>query len=79
MSKKALRNAGRRRPGLHLPGAAIGNARQPESLGGAEFIGRFRFAALEAIVLKKAMSPVVVASALPCRTGSGRSARSATF
>ncbi len=43
-------------------------------LGGAEFrlpplIGAFRFAALEAVVLNKAMSLVVVASALPFRAG----------
>ena len=41
-------------------------------LGGAEFrlpllIGAFRFAALEAVILNKAMSLVVVASALPFR------------
>lgn len=43
-------------------------------LGGAEFrlpvlIGPFRFAALEAVILNKAMSLVVVASALPFRAG----------
>jgi uncharacterized membrane protein YfcA len=43
-------------------------------LGGAEFrlpllIGAFRFAALEAVILNKAMSLVVVASALPFRAG----------
>jgi uncharacterized membrane protein YfcA len=43
-------------------------------LGGAEFrlpllIGAFRFGALEAIILNKAMSLVVVATALPFRTG----------
>ena len=41
-------------------------------LGGAEFrlpllIGTFRFAALQAVILNKAMSLVVVASALPFR------------
>ena len=41
-------------------------------LGGAEFrlpllIGAFRFAALQAVILNKAMSLVVVASALPFR------------
>jgi len=41
-------------------------------LGGAEFhlpliIGAFQFGALEAVVLNKAMSLVVVASALPLR------------
>lgn len=43
-------------------------------LGGAEFrlpplIGPFRFVALEAIILNKAMSLVVVATALPFRAG----------
>lgn len=43
-------------------------------LGGAEFrlpllIGVFRFAALEAVILNKAMSLVVVATALPFRAG----------
>lgn len=43
-------------------------------LGGAEFrlpllIGVFRFAALEAVILNKAISLVVVASALPFRAG----------
>jgi uncharacterized membrane protein YfcA len=44
-------------------------------LGGAEFrlpllIGLFRFPALEAVILNKAMSLVVVASALPFRANS---------
>jgi hypothetical protein len=43
-------------------------------LGGAEsrlplLIGVFRFAALEAVILNKAMSLVVVATALPFRSG----------
>jgi uncharacterized membrane protein YfcA len=43
-------------------------------LGGAEFrlpllIGLFQFAALQAVILNKAMSLVVVASALPLRAG----------
>src|ERR671912_157734 len=43
-------------------------------LGGAEsrlplLIGTFRFAALEAVILNKALSLVVVASALPFRAG----------
>lgn len=43
-------------------------------LGGAEFrlpllIGLFRFAALEAVIMNKAMSLVVVATALPFRAG----------
>ena len=43
-------------------------------LGGAEFrlpllIGVFRFGALEAVILNKAMSLIVVATALPFRAG----------
>jgi uncharacterized protein len=54
-------------------GALIGGLGGLIGLGGAEFrlpllIGAFRFAALEAIVLNKAMSLVVVVSALPFRT-----------
>jgi uncharacterized membrane protein YfcA len=53
-------------------GAAIGMLGGLIGLGGAEFrlpvlIGLFRFAALEAVILNKAMSLVVVASALPFR------------
>lgn len=53
-------------------GAAIGTFGGLIGLGGAEFrlpllIGAFRFAALEAIILNKAMSLVVVASAVPFR------------
>lgn len=52
---------------IGAPGGLIG-------LGGAEFrlpllIGLFRFAALEAVILNKAMSLVVVATALPFRAG----------
>jgi uncharacterized membrane protein YfcA len=55
-------------------GAVIGTLGGLIGLGGAEFrlpvlIGVFRFAALEAIILNKAMSLVVVASALPFRAG----------
>jgi uncharacterized membrane protein YfcA len=55
-------------------GAVIGTLGGLIGLGGAEFrlpvlIGLFRFAALEAIILNKAMSLVVVASALPFRAG----------
>lgn len=55
-------------------GAVIGTLGGLIGLGGAEFrlpvlIGLFRFAALEAIILNKAMSSVVVASALPFRAG----------
>lgn len=53
-------------------GAIIGLLGGLIGLGGAEFrlpllIGAFRFAALEAVILNKAMSLVVVASALPFR------------
>jgi len=54
--------------GIGLLGGLIG-------LGGAEFrlpllIGLYRFAALEAVILNKAMSLIVVASALPFRAQS---------
>lgn len=53
-------------------GAGIGALGGLIGLGGAEFrlpllIGMFRFVALEAVILNKAMSLVVVASALPFR------------
>lgn len=53
-------------------GAAIGALGGLIGLGGAEFrlpllIGLFRFAALEAVILNKAMSLIVVATALPFR------------
>lgn len=53
-------------------GAVIGSLGGLIGLGGAEFrlpllIGMFRFAALEAVILNKAMSLVVVATALPFR------------
>lgn len=55
-------------------GAIIGTLGGMIGLGGAEFrlpllIGMFRFAALEAVILNKAMSLVVVATALPFRAG----------
>ncbi len=55
-------------------GAIIGTLGGLIGLGGAEFrlpllIGMFRFAALEAVILNKAMSLVVVATALPFRAG----------
>ena len=66
-------------PARHAPlafagGAAIGALGGLVGLGGAEFrlpllIGAFRFAALEAVVLNKAMSLVVVATAPPFRAG----------
>lgn len=53
-------------------GALIGTLGGLIGLGGAEFrlpllIGMFRFVALEAVILNKAMSLVVVATALPFR------------
>jgi uncharacterized membrane protein YfcA len=53
-------------------GAAIGTLGGLIGLGGAEFrlpflVSLFRFAALEAVILNKAMSLVVVATALPFR------------
>jgi uncharacterized protein len=55
-------------------GAVIGTLGGLIGLGGAEFrlpllIGMFRFGALEAVILNKAMSLVVVASALLFRAG----------
>src|SRR3954453_14247233 len=53
-------------------GAVIGTLGGLIGLGGAEFrlpllIGAFRFTALEAVILNKAMSLVGIASALPFR------------
>lgn len=61
-----------RNPAAFCGGAIIGALGGLIGLGGAEFrlpllIGVFRFAALEAVILNKAMSLVVVASALPFR------------
>ena len=63
----------RRSPAAFGGGAVIGALGGLIGLGGAEFrlpllIGAFRFAALQAVILNKAMSLVVVASALPFRT-----------
>ncbi len=62
----------RRTPVAFAGGAVIGALGGLIGLGGAEFrlpllIGAFRFAALQAVILNKAMSLVVVASALPFR------------
>jgi uncharacterized protein len=61
-----------RLPAAFASGAVVGTLGGLIGLGGAEFrlpilIGFFRFAALEAVILNKAMSLVVVASALPFR------------
>lgn len=58
-----------------IGGAAIGALGGLIGLGGAEFrlpllIGPFRFRALEAVILNKAMSLIVVATALPFRSAS---------
>ncbi len=62
----------KRSPAAFGGGAIIGALGGLIGLGGAEFrlpllIGAFRFAALQAVILNKAMSLVVVASALPFR------------
>jgi uncharacterized membrane protein YfcA len=62
----------RSNPAAFAGGAIIGALGGLIGLGGAEFrlpllIGAFRFAALQAVILNKAMSLVVVASALPFR------------
>src|SRR5271156_5380336 len=69
---RAEGEAGRSAPRAFGGGAIIGEIRGLSGLGGAEFrlpllIGAFRFAALQAVILNKAMSLVVVASALPFR------------
>jgi uncharacterized membrane protein YfcA len=65
-------DAGRSTPAAFGGGAIIGGLGGLIGLGGTEFrlpllIGAFRFAALPAVILNKAMSLVVVASALPFR------------
>jgi hypothetical protein len=64
--------AGRSTPAAFGGGAVIGALGGLIGLGGAEFrlpllIGAFQFGALQAVILDKAMSLVVVASALPFR------------
>src|SRR5882762_9386731 len=59
-------------PAAFGAGAVIGALGGLIGLGGAEFrlpllIGAFRFGALQAVILNKAMSLLVVASALPFR------------
>lgn len=62
-------------PAAFASGALIGTLGGLIGLGGAEFrlpvlIGLFRFAALESVILNKAMSLIVVATALPSRAAS---------
>jgi len=68
----ATASATPRSPAAFTGGAVIGALGGLIGLGGAEFrlpllIGLFRFAALEAVILNKAQSLIVVASALPFR------------
>lgn len=74
----SLSNLSAERPGRQNPsvvagaGAAVGFLGGLIGLGGAEFrlpllIGLFRYPALEAVILNKTMSLVVVAAALPFR------------
>ena len=67
-----VRDIERRNSAAFGGGAVIGALGGLIGLGGAEFrlpllIGAFRFAALQAVILNKAISLVVVASALPFR------------
>jgi uncharacterized membrane protein YfcA len=69
---RAEGDAARSMPAALGGSAIIGALGGLIGLGGAEFrlpllIGAFRFAALQAVILNKAMSLVVVASALPSR------------
>lgn len=72
MSDPASKNLSDNSVATFAGGAAIGTLGGLIGLGGAEFrlpllIGPFGFAALEAVILNKAMSLVVVAFALPFR------------
>jgi uncharacterized protein len=69
---RGAEHTARRNPAAFGGGAVIGALGGLIGLGGAEFrlpllIGAFQFAALQAVILNKAMSLVVVASALPFR------------
>lgn len=74
MTDAANTSTTRNPPAAFGVGAIIGALGGLIGLGGAEFrlpilIGFFNFAALEAVILNKAMSLVVVATALPFRAG----------
>src|SRR5258706_13988312 len=77
MQEAATAAPPRRLPLAFGGGAIIGALGGLVGLGGAEFrssllIGAFRFAALQAVILNKAMSLIVVATALPFRAGTVR-------
>ncbi|MCG5480876.1 sulfite exporter TauE/SafE family protein [Sinorhizobium alkalisoli] len=72
MADPAFKDRSSNRSAAFVGGAAIGALGGLIGLGGAEFrlpllLGPFGFAALEAVILNKAMSLVVVAFALPSR------------
>lgn len=71
--QSTAQESARRLPEAFAAGAVIGTLGGLIGLGGAEFrlpllIGLFRFAALEAVIINKAVSLVVVATALIFRT-----------
>lgn len=74
MTEATKTSPNRSAPTTFGAGAVIGTLGGLIGLGGAEFrlpllIGLFNFAALEAVILNKAMSLIVVATALPFRAG----------
>lgn len=75
MTQNVQSDVPRNRAGGFVGGVGIGALGGLIGLGGAEFrlpllIGLFGFGALEAVIVNKAMSLIVVASALPFRMGS---------